>query len=165
MRTLLFLTFISLQSLVFSHEYYFGYAQVEYNNFSQKFEITLTLDSEDLEKSLVNAGVNISDIENLAQDSILVSKTETYCNNHLVFSTKDQTTHLKIIGIKVFLNGSINIYLESNAITLNNTLKIKFDVLMDEFSQQLNEADFIHKGKIQTLPFTADRRTQTIEIN
>ena len=76
---LLIVALLSLHSTSFAHKYYFGFAEVDYDFFSQRFEATLTVTAHDLELTLTKNGTSAGDLESL--DSLQSIIVEDYINS------------------------------------------------------------------------------------
>ena len=147
----------------FGHEYFFGFAEMEYNDITQKFEATIIVSTHDLERALELAEVNSGDLAKLDAASTEGQAVEQYLNGHFRVSTS-QRVKFNLIGSEVFLNGTTNFYFESETVNFNNELNVTFDLLMDVFKQQQNKITLNYRDNSYTRTFLYTERKQLIAI-
>lgn len=164
MKSLLFIFFISFQSIGIAHTYYFGFAEIEYNDITQKFESTLIFTAHDLELAMNNEGIAINELSKISTDTSLFSQVEKYINKGFIINSGIESCKMSIVGFEVLLNGSVNFYLESTRIEIENEIAIYFDLLMDEYPEQQNKASFTHRSQTKTVPFLVGQKNQTIKL-
>lgn len=145
----------------FAHDYYFAHAEVAYNDFTGRFETTLTATTHDLELELSKGA---DDILRFEQDEDLINQAIRYINDHFILSSKGVSSQFKVVGKEVQNSGLIYIYMESDPIELGATLDVRFDFLMETFEDQQNKITFLYQGKSYTEPFMGMERTRTINI-
>ena len=162
MRFFLFLFCFTIASTSFAHEYYFAFAEMSYNDISQKLEITITASTHEIEHSLKVEMEKSIELEtcNKEENHLLLEK---YFKKHFKIKT-NKITDIQLVGFEVLLNGVTNFYFESKKIELTKEFNITFDLLMKEFKEQQNKITFYYRGKTYTKPFLFDRRTQTIQL-
>ncbi|MDX2361170.1 MAG: hypothetical protein QNK23_10205 [Crocinitomicaceae bacterium] len=161
MRTVILVLMTLTLSYASAHEYFFSFAELEYNDVSQKFEATLTLTTHDLERAM-NADMDESIVLDDSQDHYEL--VESYLNRHFRIVTGKSESYFAIIGHEISLNGTVNFYLESAPIDLEETISFTFDLLMDKFSNQQNKITFYHRDRTYTRPFVGTDRTRTINL-
>jgi hypothetical protein len=153
-----------------AHEYYFAFAEVDYNEKSAKIEATLTLSAHDFEASLQKDNVIKNSIDKAFLDSIEFLKIEKELNNSFSFSSveKPQETKwissFKIEGFQKLLNGNLEIYLSCDIPNSISLLTVQFNLMMDHFPDQQNKITFIRKRKKSTLNFTLANQIQKINL-
>lgn len=163
MRTkLLIPLFLLLFSNAWSHDFYFSFAEMEYNAITRKIEITLTVTTHDLERSLEADGNKIDNIASLSDDE--ASLIESYINKHFQVSSLESSSKFRFIGHEVFLDGTSNFYFESEEIELTENVEITYDVLMETFSEQQNKLTFYYENRTLTAAFTQINKTQTLQL-
>lgn len=148
----------------FSHEYYFAFAEMEYNSDSKKLELTLIVSTHDVEHWLQNKGVKVKELEDHTKDNVLQKEFETKLLSGYAVIYENANVSLKLIGYEVLDNGLTHFYFTSDSFDLKNQFTVKFDLLMDDFPEQQNKLTFIYKGKKQTVPFLQTTREQTIKL-
>lgn len=163
LKSLLLITALfALHSSTFAHKYYFGFAEVDYDYFTQRFEATLTVTAHDLELALTNNGTSAGDLE--ALDSLQTVIIEDYINSSFKINSNDSKCDFKLIGHETELNGKINFYLESSEITIESTIDVEFDILMDNYQEQQNKITLYYQDRAYTLAFTRGNKKQTIQL-
>lgn len=162
----MFAPFIQIKA----HEYYFAFAEVDYNEKSAKIEATLTLSAHDFEASLQKGNVIKNPIEKALFDSVEILKIEKELNNSFSFSSEDKSqetkwiSSFKIEGYQKLLNGNLEIYLSCNIQNPISLLTVQFNLMMDHFPDQQNKITFIRKRKKSTLNFTLANQIQKINL-
>lgn len=166
MKTIVFVLFIILNSFVSNaHEYFFSFAEMEYNDVTRKFEITITATTHDIEKlyeKQINEKIDLTLYDKDSKTSELIS---TYFSKHFQLKTENANCILHLIGYESSLNGVTNFYLESDPIDITPTLTLMNDVLMDEYSQQQNKITLYYQSKSYTTDFLRNEHVKTIILN
>lgn len=149
----------------FSHEYYFSFAEMEYNDISRKFEITISVSTHDLEMVYKkNKDVKL-DLQEYKSNSESTELIITYFRQHFELKTEKATCRLNLIGFESSLNGVTNFYFESDEIDITPTLNLKNDILMDEFPNQQNKITLYYQSKSYTNDFLSHERIKTITLD
>ena len=151
-----------MHSFSFAHKYYFGFAEVEYDYFTQRFEATLTVTAHDLELALNKNNTPAGDLEVL--DATQSKVIEDYINSKFKISSDGATCIFRLVGHESELSGNVNFYLESSEITLTNNMDVELYILMDTYDQQQNKMTFYYLEKAYTLAFTRGDYKQTIQL-
>jgi Domain of unknown function (DUF6702) len=163
LKTLLLVVgLLSLHSTSFAHKYYFGFAEVEYDFFTQRFEATLTVTAHDLELALSKKGGPEFDLE--SSDSLQSITIENYINDNFAIQSGESKCTFKLVGQETELNGNVNFYLESTEIAIKNTITVEFKILMGYYKEQQNKITLYYKEKPYTLAFTRGEQKQTIQL-
>lgn len=165
MKFVLGLFFILISSSSFSHEYFFAFAEMEYNDITRKFEITISVTTHDLEKVYEknnDVKLNLQEYESNSKTSELMI---AYFKRHFELKTENSTCKLNLVGYESSLNGITNFYFESDEIDITPTLLLKNDILMDEFPNQQNKITLYHQSKSYTYDFLSHERTKTIILD
>jgi len=180
----LFLFALVFQNKAWSHEFYFAYAEVAYNELAQRFEGTVIFTTHDLEKALDPRGSLIGKLEQSDESSPIRAQLEKYINQHLSIrygcaldsNAFDAfcTTQFSLEGISPQLNGTIEcfvsapvtlIYLPASlGLPYTNTLNVHFDALFDTFSGQQNKLTLIYRNQKETLNFIPGKEIQNIPL-
>lgn len=148
----------------FSHEYYFSFAEMEYNSENKTLELTLIVSTHDVEHWLQSKGVKLKELEDHTEDSNIQKEFETKLLSGYSISYDTDKIPFKLIGYEVLESGLTHFYFQSEKVEFKNQFTIKFDLLMDDFPEQQNKLTFIYKGKKQTFPFLQTTREQTIKL-
>jgi len=166
MKTIIGFLFIICNSFAsMAHEYFFSFAEMEYNDVTRKFEITITATTHDIEKlyeKRMNEKVDLSLYEKNSKTTGLIAE---YFSNHFQLKTEKATCVLHLIGYESSLNGITNFYFESDPIDITPTLILKNDVLMDEYAQQQNKITLYYRSKSYTTDFLRNDHVKTITLN
>ena len=157
--------FCLTSTLAVAHEYFFAFAEMEYNEVSQRMETTVTLTTHDLEKMFEMKLGEIIRLDTHQKDSATTRLVNDYILEHFQLKTSSQIVEFHMIGFETALNGTTNFYFESEPIELTNTFSIQFDVLMDQYPQQQNKITLIYRDKSYTYDFLSNQRTAIIKLD
>ena len=163
MKHLLLALILSTSALSYSHEYFFAFAEVEYNDISKKLEATVTASTHDVENAIRETNSTLKNIESINQGSNDFKIVEDYLLEHFKVSSENES-NLKLIGFEVLLNGVTNFFFESIEMNIEDTLHIEFDLLMQQHQEQQNKITFYYRNKTYTRPFLYDVRKQEIKL-
>lgn len=133
------LIFLLLTTVGRAHDYFFAFAEVEYNAEKGVFEITLESTAHDVVRALQSEDISITDLSKHYTDSTMNRAIETSVNKHLALSSGLQTTTLHLDGYEVMRNGLVLFYLSSDKIHPEKGITFRFDWLMQTFSEQQNK--------------------------
>jgi hypothetical protein len=153
-----------------AHDYYFAFAEVEYFENSAKIEATLTVSAHDLESYMQKEKIIENSLENAFLDERELTSIEQVINSNFLFYEKNAdkqsawVSSFKIDGYHILLNGNIEIYLSCDLEKPLPMLSVKFNLLMDYFTEQQNKITFINKEKKSTLNFNLTNQTQIIDL-
>lgn len=165
MKTLICI--ISIVCTVFTsnaHEFFFAFAEMEYNDVSRKFEVTITATTHDIEK-LYEKKMNLNiDLNHYDEKSITTSHITHYFDKHFRIQTEDKACVLHLIGFESSLNGTTHFYFESEAVDITPSIRVKFDFLMDEYEQQQNKITLYFRDKSYTVDFLRNEIEKTIRL-
>jgi hypothetical protein len=171
---LVFLLFLS--SFTFAHTYYFAFAEVEYNEMNKSLEATIIASAHDVESILRENNVISKSMdysknnkkEYYAVNDFINKNFSVYAADSLSFLTLDSSLQpqLEFVldGFEVLLNGDVQFYLSAKIANPINQFYVKFDLLMDEFSEQQNKLTFRFRDKKFTYNFLTTTRIQLIKI-
>lgn len=166
MKTALFLLlFATLSFAGNAHEYFFAFAEIDYNPASSCFEITLEGSAHDVEDVLNETGITIGELEDHYTDSVMLRQIEGFISNGLVLSSGGKTAQLHLEGMEVQPNGLVHFYLKTDPITFNGTLDLQFDWLMDALPKQQNKASVRYEHQTHTAVFLPHQRRTSIKFN
>lgn len=164
MKTFLLVLTTLACSLAYGHDYYFAFAEVEYNDFSQKFEATLIASGHDMEHFLSDVGLDIDKVSSLTPETTEFATLQKVINRHFSISSKGEKVHFQLLGSEVLLNGTVQFYLESNPIIVSSSIQVRFDLLMDRYEQQQNKITLFYRSKSHTATFLKGQKQQEIVI-
>lgn len=149
----------------FGHAYYFGFAEMQYNQTTRQLETTLVLSTHDLEFALEKEGKLTKALEFMYGDSTTLAHLKEKITADFSVKTDSKKLNLALIGYEVLRNGLINVYLLSESFELGKTLEICFQNLMSEFPEQQNKLTFIEKKQKKSYVFHALEPSQHIILN
>lgn len=165
MLKLLFNTLFSigLFGAASAHEFYFAYAELNYNELSQRFEGTIIFTTHDLERAIEPKGSLIGKFEKLDETSAELQLIEHYINQHFILTygcALDSnavdavcSTHFILEGIVTQLNGTVECFISASANPIYSPISIHFDALMERFANQQNKCTFSFRNQKETLNF------------
>ncbi|MCH2225616.1 MAG: hypothetical protein MK066_12670 [Crocinitomicaceae bacterium] len=164
MKHLLIILYLAVAFNSAAHDYYFAFAELEYNDFTKKFESTITASSHDLERVLAVRGIDVDSLDLLTHSSEKFIQLEGFLNEGFVIANRTTKTHLSIVGVEILLNGIIHFFLESESIEVNDYIDVEFSFLMSEFPEQQNKLTLYMRDKSYTKTFLQGDFTRQILI-
>jgi len=163
MKHLLLALLLGTSALSYSHDYFFAFAEVEYNDISKKLEATLTASTHDVENAIRETKSTLKNIEVINLGSNDFEIVERYLLEHFKVSSNNES-NLKLIGFEVLLSGVTNFFFESSQMDLKETLTVEFDLLMQQHQEQQNKITFYYRNQTYSRPFLFDVRKQEIKL-
>lgn len=156
-----FLLFFALTFSTFSarsHEYFFAYAELEWNDFEQRIEGTVIFTQHDLEKAI---GIKL--VEDLSTNDDVIRKLMDYTNQHLVIG---KNSRFNYFGHESKLTGEFYLYIISEKLEHQpeEILPITFDFLMDDYIEQQNKMTFTYRGTKHHFIFLNHERNQIAKL-
>lgn len=160
---ILFLTFI-ISSFASAHNYYFGFAEMQYNETNQTLETTVVLSAHDLEEILINNKTISKSLEYLNTDPSAIKAVSDQILKGFEVVINNKKILFESLGFEVTRNGMINIYLLAKNVMIDKELNITFSCLMDYFPEQQNKMTFIRNSKKYTAVFLPHQKSAVINI-
>lgn len=151
-KVVLLVLSVFISGVAFSHDFFFAFAEVEYNDVSQRLEGTITVTTHDLELALQKQNILLKELDPKELTKEELKSVESYIFDHFSI-TQNTKAILHIIGFESLLNGISNFYFESETMEFSGTAEITFDLLMDQFADQQNKISFIYRDRTRTLTF------------
>ena len=164
MRAFILFSLLMISSSSFGHNYYFAFAEVQYDDISQRFQATVIVSSHDLEFVLEKEGVMQLNLDKLEENSKNYTTLENYLSEHFIVETGKEKCAFKLVGFRNELSGTSSFYLESEPIELQPELKLTFDIFMKQYPQQQNKITLFYRDAQYTLPFLLNEPKQTINL-
>jgi hypothetical protein len=170
MRSIHILVFLLVHFCAASHESYFAFAEVEYDELTGRFEVTLSATTHDLERCLNENKIIKGGMSLALKDTVQLLKIQKELNEHFKIefsnvSNRNQSVELKIDGYEAELTGVIRLYCSSSRpVSDVKSLFITFDLLMDVFPQQQNKLTFLFREKKSTYVFLHQQIKQQIQL-
>lgn len=168
MRFLLVLLVLSCSGAAKAHDYFFAFAEMELNEVSGRFEITLTATTHDVERALIQSGLNREDVKWNSTDTVFTRLLENKINRHFSISVdgQDQEWRLILEGVENELTGTTRFYLSCPIPKVDFTcFTVLFDFLMDTFPEQQNKLTFIYREQKQTVTFLPSHKTNILRLH
>jgi len=151
-----------------AHEYYFAFAEVEYNEKSLRIEATLIISAHDFEEYLKKHNTIQSSIEKSLLDTNQVSNIMQEINNHFIIQPESPNNNsqvdsmdftrnsesFQLDGYNLRLDGNLELYLSKGMRNVSQKLNIIFNLLMNEFPEQQNKLSFTRRCEKSTFNFT-----------
>ena len=154
-----------ISSVAHSHDYFFSFTEMEYNDVTRKFEVTITVSTHDLELAYEKNGDIKLDLEYFESQSETTILLKDYFKNHFRIQTENEKCVLNLIAYESSLNGTTNFYFESESIDITHKLTLRNDILMDQYQQQQNKITLYYRSKSYTNDFLSNEKIQTIILN
>ena len=155
---------ILVQSVAWSHNYYFGFAEMQYNEINHTLETTVVLSAHDLEDFFIKSKSINKSLEYLVNDSSAKATVEKFVLESFEVEFENQKADFHLLGFEISPTGMIQIYLLAENIYLKNQLKITFSTMMDVFEAQQNKLTFITNKNKQTAVFLQNQKTAFIDF-
>ncbi len=163
-RILLFVTFVLITMISYSHEYYFSFAEMEYNTSQKRFELTLIVSTHDIEHWLQNKGLKIKELEDYTSDTIIQKEFGTSLLNGFSVSMNNTNIVFQMTDYDVKANGLTEFYFISTTTEIISPLLVRYDLLMDQFPEQQNKLTFLYKTQKNSYAFLPTSKEQVIKL-
>jgi hypothetical protein len=147
-----------------AHDFYFAFAEVKYNEISERIEVAISLTSHDLEKNLALNGVQIQFVSGKDYTDQELESIETILNQGFELKSSGKAVQLELEGMDIQLNGTTHFFM-SAPLSNPSDLSLTFDLLMDTFSDQQNKMNFIYRNRKDAYVFLPNQPTKQIELN
>lgn len=164
MRNALFIFFIFISSMTFAHDYYFAFAEVEYDEMNGELQATLIVSTHDMENMLRKKGIIERDLSSYSNDTTALRNIQNEILKGFSIQIGTKTLFLTLEGMEVQLTGLTNFYFSANEIPPLETLSVKFDLLMNVFAEQQNKLTFIYRNTKNTYVFLSNRKEQELTL-
>ena len=160
----LFLSSFLLSVSAWSHSYYFGFAEIQYNEINHTLETTIVLSAHDLEDVLMKSKGIEKSLEFLINDSLANLEIEKFILNSFELAFDNQKADFHLLGYEISKTGMIQIYLLAENVVLKEKIDIIFSTMMDVYEAQQNKLTFIHNNKKQTMVFLQNQKSSVIQL-
>lgn len=155
-------------SLVFfmtpSHDYYFAFAEIEYNKETNQFEISIQASAHDFENYLIHEDPTFSKLEEI-NNPVQKHKISKLISDHFSIQLmNNELLNINLEGIEITNTDKVNFYLTSNKIEFPKTLQIRFDLMMDFFENQQNKIKILHDNGPTFLTYLPQNKIRKIEF-
>lgn len=164
MKNILLILFCGFQSLAFSHDFFFAFAELKYNDISQQFEASVSVSSHDLERVFDENQWSIDDLEFRDKKPDNFAAISEWLLEQFKISSNNTRVDFTIIGCEIELNGMIHFYLESAPTEIFNTISVQFDLLMSDFPEQQNKLTLYYRDQTITQSFLQNAFVHEIRL-
>lgn len=166
LKFILFNCLLFASSITWAHDFFFAFAEVEYNEISGRIEATITVTTHDFEKSLRDKEIGSISLSKAKSDSVTLDKVKQELLKGFSVSLNGNKADFILDGMDVMLNGVTNFYFSADVKTEGiNQASIYFGLLMETFPDQQNKATFIARGAKTSLIFLHQLKTQSILLS
>jgi hypothetical protein len=165
MKALLALSFLLLTQLVSAHAFYFAFAEMQYNEKEERFEITLRATGHDVEKYMEVINSPIGKLEECTKNPIKLKQLERAIDKGFRLSIAGVQLTLELLGLEINVNDEVSFYLASRRVKKPDSLGIEFNFLMDYFDEQQNKLTIFEGGEKHYLSFLPHMTQRTFEFN
>jgi hypothetical protein len=146
-----------------AHEFYFSFAEMQYNAQSKRYEVSIRATGHDVEDFLKSKGEDLPSLEGCIGNPIAENVLERFITQYFKVLVHDKALNFTLIGLEVNIKDEVIFYLKSNALEKPDAIEVTYDLLMDYFPDQQNKLTlFTEKGKAY-LGFLPSRRTRIYE--
>lgn len=161
---LVLLIFMCLGNFSYAHNYFFSFAEVEYNEFCGCFESSITFTTHDFEQLLSKKNILNKNLESTLNDYQLKQNIETIINEGFQITSENKIVEFQLDGNEIGLNGLTTFFLSSKPIKLSSVILFQYNLLMNEIAEQQNKLTFILRGEKTTMNFIANQVTHSIKL-
>ena len=163
MKQILFVLLLLSSTYSFSHDYFFAFAEVEYDEYNARVEATLVMTTHDFESYLKKNNIITKELSFYKNDSLVLKQVETEILKHFSLIS-ESVGALTLEGFEIELTGMIQVYLTAPILSPSEGLDIQFDLLMDEFKEQQNKLTFIYRDQKTSYVYLQNKRSQHIDF-
>lgn len=146
------------------HEYYMGFAEMQYNKDTRQFEISVTVIGHDFEQYLEEKGVNIPPLESCIGQVIHLQKIEKEIKNGFEVRVEDEQLQLDLIGMQVNKKDEASFFFTSREMDKPKSATVRFDLMMNYFLKQQNKLTVFTEGGKSFYAFLKSRPERKIEL-
>lgn len=163
MKRLLFVCALFIACSASAHEYFFAFAEMNYNAKDSVIEVTLISSAHETEDALNISGIAIKELEDHYKDAEMIEKLEKFLQSGFTMTENGKAIVFELIGFEVDQRGMVQFYLKSNKLAPPTEYEARFDLLMDQFPEQQNKILFTHNNKTTTAIFLPNKRTEIVK--
>ena len=164
MRFLLLQLCLLISTCIYSHNSYFSFAEMQYNQQSSCLEISICVSTHDLDFYFRQKVQDIR-LEKAMENDSLLKKINLLITNGFSIKQGGVTNQLSIEAYENTLDGYTFFYLKSEPIRWNEPTSVTYDLFMDLFTEQQQKLTVLGSKHSDTYPFMLFQREQTIKLN
>lgn len=158
---LLILLGFSLMSL---HEYYMGFAELQYNSENEKFEASVTVIGHDFERYLEEKGITIPPLESCVDQAIHLQKIENEVKKGFEIYVNEEALQLDLLGMQVNNRDEATFFFTSRQLEKPAEIMVRFDLMMNYFLKQQNKLTVFSGGEKSFFAFLKTRPERKIKL-
>lgn len=164
MRIVLLQLCLFISTCIYSHNSYFSFAEMQYNQQSSCLEISICVSTHDLDFYFRQKVQDIR-LEKAMENDSLLKKINQLITNGFSIKQGGVTNQLSIEAYENTLDGYTFFYLKSEPIRWNEPTSVTYDLFMDLFTEQQQKLTVLGSKNSDTYPFMLFQREQTIKLN
>ena len=139
-----YISMISLGWMVLSHPFYISLTEIRQNPNSQRLEVATKIFWDDLEVGLASFHEQSIDFLNPEDSELLQEQVEEYLKKNVQIWIEGKEINWILLGYEIEEDAAW-FYIESEPVKLENMIRIKNSVLIEDFSTQQNIVH-VYKG-------------------
>jgi len=156
--------FLPLSINVLAHDFYFSFAELQYNQKEQKIEVSISVTGHDFEKYLTEKEVGLPQLEDCKGQPMDMIILEDEINNGFQLSQGDDKIQLHLLGMNVKDDGEVVFFLSSSTLEKPKEIEVRFDLLMNFYIKQQNKLTLFKPNGKEYFSFLSTRPKRTIKL-
>ncbi len=148
-----------------AHDYYFAFAEMQFNKERNRLEISIRVTGHDLEDYMKHIGQKIPKMEKCINNPLEQQKLTQVITKHFKVIKEGKPLSLNLIGMEVNNKDEAIFYLVSKDDLSLDEVSIQFDILMDYFEEQQNKLTLFSENGKEFLTFLPHQRIRKLSIN
>ena len=161
MRFLLIVLF-GFSSLARAHDYFFAFAEVDYNDLTEELHATVIVSTHDLERMLRSQGIISKDLASYSDSNEVIQTIQTEIQKGFGFLFSGEQKMLEFEGMELLLTGTTQFYFSLKSIKSLQLVSVKFDLLMNIFPEQQNKITLIYRNSKTSFVFLNTQKEQEL---
>ena len=165
MKQILTLVILSIHALTYSHETYFAFAEMEYNDDCACLEISIKVSSHDLNSIAENKIENYQSLESALNDNKQITDiVENIIFQGFQISQHEKFAQLFYEGFELNNDGNCYFFFRSEEIDIE-LINVRFDLFMNTYTEQQNKLIYRDsKESKETYSFFLFKRQTDIQL-
>lgn len=155
---------LSSSSILNAHEYFFSFAEIQYNTETCQIEVSLEVTGHDFEDYLKEKGILIPQLEDCIGQPMYLSLIQEEISKGFEIMTKGSALSLDLIGMKINDNDQVVFFLTTRKIPKPEKIEVRYDLLMDYFPLQQNKITVYKTQGKEFVTFINTRPKRTIQL-
>ncbi len=165
-KIVLFSLLVMCTSMSSAHNYYVGFSELKYNDFTQQFELSIELSLHDIEQELMTKKVIQRPLSTYSNDALKCAKIAAEITKSFLVTANEKACTLNYQGMEIQLNGLVTFYFSSDKLEIPlASLSVQFDTLMESLKDQQNKLTFIYRNQKQSYLFLQTIKKQEIKLS